>query len=88
MSHVFPTTNRRLNIAVVGTGIAGMSASWLLDQGHRITIYEQNARIGGHSNTVDVTTPRGVVPVDTGFIVYNERNYPNFPGSGAWCRTC
>jgi predicted NAD/FAD-binding protein len=52
MSHVFPTTNRRLNIAVVGTGIAGMSASWLLDQGHRITIYEQNARIGGHSNTV------------------------------------
>jgi predicted NAD/FAD-binding protein len=77
MSHVFPTTNRRLNIAVVGTGIAGMSASWLLDQGHRITIYEQNARIGGHSNTVDVTTPRGVVPVDTGFIVYNERNYPN-----------
>lgn len=77
MNPISPETNRRLNIAVVGTGIAGMSAAWLLNQGHRITIYEQNARIGGHSNTVDVTTPRGIVPVDTGFIVYNERNYPN-----------
>jgi predicted NAD/FAD-binding protein len=69
--------DRRLNIAVIGTGIAGMSAAWLLNRGHRITVYERNARIGGHSNTVDALTERSITPVDTGFIVYNELNYPN-----------
>ena len=69
--------NQRLKIAVVGTGIAGMSAAWLLNQRHEITVYEKCTRIGGHSNTVDVPTKRGTTPVDTGFIVYNERNYPN-----------
>lgn len=64
-------------IAVVGTGIAGMSAAWLLSQGHDITVYEQEARLGGHSNTVTVNTTDGAVPVDTGFIVYNEKTYPN-----------
>ena len=69
--------DRRLNIAVIGTGIAGMSAAWLLNRGHRITVYERNARVGGHSNTVDALTERSITPVDTGFIVYNELNYPN-----------
>lgn len=69
--------DRRLNIAVIGTGIAGMSAAWLLNRGHRITVYECNGRIGGHSNTVDALTERSITPVDTGFIVYNELNYPN-----------
>jgi len=64
-------------IAVVGTGIAGMSAAWLLSQGHDVTVYEREARLGGHSNTVTVNTTDGVVPVDTGFIVYNEKTYPN-----------
>lgn len=68
---------RPLNIAVIGTGIAGMSAAWLLHKAHRVTVYEQNDRVGGHSNTVDVPTGDGSTPVDTGFIVYNERNYPN-----------
>jgi predicted NAD/FAD-binding protein len=66
-----------LNIAVVGSGISGLSAAWLLSSRHRVTLYEQDARTGGHSNTVLVQTPEAEVPVDTGFIVYNERNYPN-----------
>ena len=66
-----------LNIAVIGSGIAGMSAAWLLQANHNITVYEKNDRAGGHANTVEVQTEKGPVPVDTGFIVYNERNYPN-----------
>jgi uncharacterized protein len=54
-----------------------MSAAWLLRQQHEVTVYERDGRLGGHSNTVKVTTPDGSVPVDTGFIVYNERTYPN-----------
>ena len=54
-----------------------MSAAWLLNQGHRVTIYTGDSRVGGHSNTVDVPSRDGSTPVDTGFIVYNEQNYPN-----------
>src|SRR5262249_25488597 len=67
----------RRNFAVVGSGIAGMSAAWLLSQRHDVTVYEREGRIGGHSNTVMAETARGSVPVDTGFIVYNAPNYPN-----------
>lgn len=77
MNYIHSPKNHRLNIAVIGTGIAGMSAAWLLNQRHSVTVYEKNDRIGGHSNTVDAITPAGKTPVDTGFIVYNERNYPN-----------
>ncbi len=66
-----------LDIAVIGTGIAGMSAAWLLSHGHRVTVYEQATRLGGHSNTTDVVGLDGAVAVDTGFIVYNEAAYPN-----------
>ena len=67
----------RKNIAVVGTGISGMAAAWLLSQRHEVTVFEQDRRVGGHSNTVTVDAPGGAVAVDTGFIVYNERTYPN-----------
>ena len=62
-----------LNIAVVGSGISGLSAAWLLGKRHRVTLFEADGRIGGHSNTVDVAG----IPVDTGFIVFNEATYPN-----------
>ena len=67
----------RKNIAVIGTGISGMSAAWLLSQKHDVTVYECDRRIGGHSNTVTVPRAKGDIPVDTGFIVYNEDTYPN-----------
>lgn len=62
-----------LDIGVVGSGISGLSAAWLLSQRHRVTLYEAGDRIGGHSHTVEALG----VAVDTGFIVYNEATYPN-----------
>jgi len=62
-----------LDIAVVGSGISGLSAAWLLSQRHRVTLFEADDRIGGHSHTVMANG----MPVDTGFIVYNEQTYPN-----------
>ncbi len=64
---------QQLDIAVIGGGISGLSAAWLLSQRHRVTLYEEEARLGGHSHTVDAAG----TPVDTGFIVYNEPCYPN-----------
>ena len=66
-----------LKIAVIGTGIAGMSAAWLLSEAHDVTVYEDADRIGGHSHAVTVDTRSGPLAVDTGFIVYNESAYPN-----------
>ena len=66
-----------LDIGVIGTGIAGLSAAWLLAKRHRVTVYEAAGRFGGHGNTIDAPAPRGTTPVDTGFIVYNEHTYPN-----------
>lgn len=65
-------------IAVIGSGIAGLSAAWLLSPEHEVWVFERDTRIGGHTHTVTVDTPDGPVPVDTGFIVHNRVNYPNF----------
>ncbi|HXQ15869.1 MAG TPA: FAD-dependent oxidoreductase [Caulobacteraceae bacterium] len=66
-----------MKIAVIGQGIAGMSAAWLLSQRHDVTVYDAAPRFGGHSHTVDAPSADGPIPVDMGFIVYNEANYPN-----------
>jgi len=65
-----------MKIAIIGSGIAGLGIAYLLHPRHDVIVYEKNDYAGGHSRTVDVTTPQGSLPVDTGFIVFNDRNYP------------
>ena len=65
-----------MRIAIVGTGIAGLTCAHLLRTRHDITVFERDHRPGGHTNTVSVELDDGTYSVDTGFIVYNERNYP------------
>jgi len=77
MAFTSSASAQRQNIAVIGSGIAGMSAAWLLSQRHDVTLYEAADRLGGHSNTVIVNTSLGPTPVDTGFIVFNDATYPN-----------
>lgn len=68
----------RQKIAIVGTGIAGLTAAWLLHRQHDITVFEAADRVGGHTATVDVSLAGQSHAVDTGFIVYNDHTYPNF----------
>lgn len=67
-----------MRIAVVGSGISGMLAAYLLAGDHELTVFEADARIGGHTNTIDVEFGEERLAVDTGFIVYNDWTYPNF----------
>lgn len=69
--------SNRLKVAVVGAGITGLSAAWLLGRAFDVTLFEADYRLGGHANTVDVAAPDGAWPIDTGFIVYNTASYPN-----------
>ena len=67
-----------MKIAIIGTGIAGNVAAYKLRRHHDITVYEAASYVGGHTNTVDVFENGRKIPVDTGFIVFNDRTYPNF----------
>jgi len=66
------------NIAVIGTGISGLTTAYLLAKKHRVTVYEKSASIGGHTATVDVELDDKCYAIDTGFIVFNNKTYPNY----------
>ena len=65
-------------VAVIGAGVSGLSAAWLLSQHSEVIVYESAGYLGGHANTVEASTRSGPVAVDAGFIVFNKPNYPNF----------
>jgi predicted NAD/FAD-binding protein len=64
-------------VAVIGAGISGMAAAYLLSHKHEVWLFEKEPRLGGHTHTHAIETSRGVLPIDTGFIVHNDRTYPN-----------
>lgn len=64
-------------IAVVGAGISGLASAWLLSHEHEVTLFEAGRYLGGHTNTVDIALEGKTHPVDTGFLVFNEKTYPN-----------
>ena len=67
-----------MKIAIVGTGISGLTAAYLLNRKHEITVFEKNDYVGGHTHTHAIKTNQTTYAVDSGFIVYNEVTYPNF----------
>lgn len=69
-----------MRLAVVGGGVAGLSAAWLLARHHDLTLFEAEPRLGGHARTIDVTLDGVTAPVDTGFLVFNRRTYPHLCG--------
>jgi predicted NAD/FAD-binding protein len=66
------------NIAIIGSGISGLTAAYLLSKKHKVTVFEKNSRIGGHTATVDIEKEGETFAIDTGFIVFNDKTYPNF----------
>ena len=66
------------NIAIIGSGISGLTSAYLLSQKHQVTVFEKNDYIGGHTATVDVEVNNKNYVIDTGFIVFNNKTYPNF----------
>jgi len=66
-----------VKVAVIGSGISGTGTAWLLSPTHEVDLFEADDRLGGHAHTHDVALGEATVPADTGFMVYNERTYPN-----------
>lgn len=66
------------NIAIIGSGISGLTSAYLLSQKHKVTVFEKNDYIGGHTATVDIDYHQTSYQLDTGFIVFNDKTYPNF----------
>ena len=68
--------SRPRRIAVIGSGVAGLTAAHVAARSAHVTLYEADTRLGGHADTHDVTSPEGPLAIDTGFIVHNRRTYP------------
>ena len=66
-----------MRIAIIGSGISGLGAAYALFKKYNVKLFEKNKNFGGHSNTIDINLTSKKIPVDTGFIVYNNENYPN-----------
>lgn len=66
-----------MRIAVIGSGISGVGAAWMLSPAHHVDVYEAESWLGGHARTLDVAVDGQTFPVDTGFMVFNDRTYPN-----------
>ncbi|HME03278.1 MAG TPA: FAD-dependent oxidoreductase [Solirubrobacteraceae bacterium] len=67
-----------MRIAIIGGGVSGLVCAHMLHSEHELVVFEASSQIGGHADTVTVATESGVYDIDTGFIVFNDRNYPNF----------
>jgi uncharacterized protein len=67
-----------MRIAVIGAGVSGLTAAYLLHRDHEVTVFEAAGHVGGHANTIRVDTAHETHNLDTGFVVFNDRNYPNF----------
>ncbi len=79
LDSLVPSEPTRRRIAVVGAGVAGLTAAWLLAPAHQVVLFEQEARLGGHTHTIVLPDgPDAGTAIDTGFIVFNEPNYPMF----------
>ncbi len=68
----------RVNVAIIGAGISGLTSAYILSKRHEVDLIEAQDYLGGHTNTLDVTSGGSSYAVDTGFIVFNDRTYPNF----------
>jgi predicted NAD/FAD-binding protein len=66
-----------MRIAVIGSGISGLAAAWWLSKKHEVHLFEKESRLGGHTHTHQIETSKGTRPIDSGFIVHNDRTYPN-----------
>src|SRR5476651_2705066 len=64
-------------IAIIGTGMAGLGCGYCLHERYQLTLYEKSDYLGGHANTLSVEEEQGQIPIDTGFMTYNEVTYPN-----------
>ena len=72
------SSNKKFNIAIIGSGVSGLVSSLILSRKHNVTIFEKNSYLGGHVHTHKLNDVNGTFNVDSGFIVYNENTYPNF----------
>ena len=66
-----------MKLAIIGSGISGLSAAYYLSKNHKVDLFEKEDHFGGHSHTIDIKIQDNIIPVDIGFIVFNKKTYPN-----------